>query len=113
IVLKNVKPALAFAAMLTGVILLLTAAVEMVGQTFTVFDELTALTGIDNSLVKTLLKIVGVGYVTEFSAEVLTDFGTASLASKVELCGKITIFLLSLPILRSLISLLNEFLTLL
>lgn len=110
IILKTVKPELAFAAMLTGVMLLLFAALDMLEDTFSVFNELARLTGIDHSLVKILLKIVGVGYLTEFSADLLTDFGSASLAAKVELCGKITIFALSLPILRALLSLLTEFL---
>lgn len=112
IILKTVKPELAFAAMLTGVILLLFAALDMLEDTFSVFNELANLTGIDNSLVKILLKIVGVGYLTEFSSDLLTDFGSASLASKVELCGKIAIFALSIPILRSLLTLLNQFLSL-
>lgn len=113
IILKNVKPELAFAAMLAGVIVLLVAALDMMKETFSVFDELVALTGIDNAVVKILLKIIGVGYLTEFSADLLNDFGSASLASKVELCGKITILALSLPILRSLLALITDFLSLL
>lgn len=113
IILKNVKPELAFAAMLAGVIVLLVAALDMMKETFSVFDELVELTGIDNAVVKILLKIIGVGYLTEFSADLLNDFGSASLASKVELCGKITILALSLPILRSLLALITDFLSLL
>ena len=113
IILKNVKPELAFAAMLAGVIVLLVAALDMMKETFSVFDELVELTGIDNAVVKILLKIIGVGYLTEFSADLLNDFGSASLASKVALCGKITILALSLPILRSLLALITDFLSLL
>ena len=112
IILKNVKPELAFAAMLAGVIVLLLSALDMLKETFSLFDELVAMTGIDDA-VKILLKIIGVGYLTEFSADLLNDFGSASLASKVELCGKITILALSLPILRALIALISDFLALL
>ncbi len=113
IILKTVKPELAFAAMLAGIIVLLLSALDMLAETFTLFDELVAATGIDNAIVKILLKIIGVGYLTEFSADLLNDFGSASLASKVELCGKITILALSVPILRSLLSLITDFLALL
>ena len=113
IILKSVKPELAFAAMLTGVIVILFAIIDMLRDTFVVFTELSALTGIDDSIVKILLKIIGIGYLTEFSSELLTDFGSTSLASKVELCGKITIFVLSIPILRALLMLLTQFLSLL
>ena len=112
IILKNVKPELAFAAMLAGIIVLLLSALDMLQETFSLFDNLVALTGIDNAVVKILLKIIGVGYLTEFSADLLNDFGSASLASKVELCGKVTILALSLPILQSLLSLITDFLNL-
>jgi stage III sporulation protein AD len=113
IVLKSVKPELAFAAVLAGVIILLCAALDMFQEAFSLFDDLAALTGIDNALVKILLKIVGVGYLTEFAGDLLVDFGSASLAKKVELCGKITIFILSVPILKVLLSLIVDFLALL
>ncbi len=112
IILKTVKPELAFAAMLAGIILLLLSALEILQETFSIFNELVQITGIDNSIVKILLKIIGVGYLTEFSSDLITDFGSASLASKVELCGKVTIFALSLPILTSLLNLIRDFLNL-
>lgn len=113
VILKSVKPELAFAATMAGVIVLLFSALDMFKETFSLFEELAVVTGVDNALIKILLKIIGVGYLTEFSAELLNDFGSGSLASKVELCGKITIFALSLPILQSLISLITDFLNLL
>jgi stage III sporulation protein AD len=113
IILKSVKPELAFAAVLAGAIILLCAALDMFQEAFSLFDDLAALTGIDNALVKILLKIVGVGYLTEFASDLLVDFGSVSLAKKVELCGKITIFILSVPILKVLLALIADFLELL
>lgn len=112
VTLKVVKPELSFAALLVGIILILTAALDLLQDAFSIFQELSAVTGIDDSLIKILLKIVGVGYLTEFASELLTDFGSQSLSSKVELCGKITIFSLSVPIFRSLITLLTDLLSL-
>ena len=59
-----------------------------------------------------LLKIVGVGYLTEFGAGILMDFGSNSIADKVTLAGKITIVLLSMPVVESLLQLLGGFLQL-
>ena len=59
-----------------------------------------------------LLKIVGVGYLSEFAAGVLMDFGCVSIADKVTLAGKITIVLLSFPVLESLLQLIGGFLQL-
>ena len=66
----------------------------------------------ENGLIKILLKIVGVGYLTEFGAGILQDFGSNAVADKVILGGKLTIVLLSLPIIQSLLELIRSFLEL-
>ena len=62
---------------------------------------------------KLLLKIVGVGYITEFGAGILNDFGSNAVADKVTLAGKITIVALSLPVIENLLMLVQGFLKLL
>jgi stage III sporulation protein AD len=48
-----------------------------------------------------VLKIIGIAYICEFGVQVLKDTGENSLASKVELAGRVFIIVLSLPILTS------------
>ena len=50
---------------------------------------------------KVALKAVGIGYVTTFIADACRDSGQTSLAAKAELAGKCAIYLLSLPIIMS------------
>lgn len=47
------------------------------------------------------LKVVGIGYLTSFIADSCRDCGQNSLAAKAELAGKCVIFMLSLPLLIS------------
>jgi stage III sporulation protein AD len=70
------------------------------------------MTGIENGLIKILIKIIGVGYLTEFASGILNDFGGNALADKVVLCGKLTIVVLSLPILKGLLQMITGFLQL-
>lgn len=112
IVLKNTKPELAFVTTLSGAIILMIAALDQFSGVFSLLNDLSKLTGIDSKIVKLLLKIVGVGYLTEFSSDILNDFGANSIASKVELCGKITILLLASPIIKMLVAVIVEFLNL-
>jgi stage III sporulation protein AD len=77
-----------------------------------IFKVITNMTGVESSLIKLILKIVGVGYVTEFGAGILNDFGSTAIADKVVLGGKLTIVLLSLPILQGLLQLIGKFLQL-
>ena len=112
ILLRSAKPELSFAVTVTGIIILILFILESMRSTFAIFHTITQLTGIDNGLVKLLLKIVGVGYLSEFSAGILQDFGTSAVADKVVLGGKITIVLLSMPVIESLLSLVRGFLQL-
>ena len=101
VLLKATKPELSFAVTLTGVIVIL----------LFIVDELQ-IAGVENGLLKILLKIVGVGYITEFGAGILNDFGSNTVADKVILGGKIAIVTLSLPVLKGLISMIGGFLQL-
>lgn len=112
IILKSTKPELSFAVTVTGIIVILLFIVEALQGTLAVFSSIAQTTGVENGLLKILLKIVGVGYITEFGAGILNDFGSNAVADKVVLGGKITIVMLSLPVLQSLLQLVRGFLQL-
>ena len=110
ILLKSTKPELSFAVTVTGVIVILMFVVDMLQNTVNILSTIASITGIENGLIKILLKIVGVGYLTEFSAGLLNDFGSNAVADKVILGGKLTILILSLPIIESVLKLMSGFL---
>lgn len=110
ILLKQTKPELAFAVTVTGIIVILLFVADMLKETLSALDSIAKLTGVENGLIKTLLKIVGIGYLTEFAAGILTDFGSASVADKVILGGKLTVLAVSLPLLYRVLTVLNTFL---
>ena len=113
IILKTTKPELSFAVTITGIIVVLLFIVDGMQNTIAAFAALAEITGIQNGLLKILLKIVGVGYLTEFGAGVLNDFGSNSMADKVALGGKIIIITLAIPVFESLLTLIKGFLHLL
>ena len=112
ILLKSSKPELSFAVTVTGVIVILLFIVDTLQTTLTVFVTIAQVTGVENGLLKVLVKSVGVGSITEVGAGILNDFGSNAIADKVVLGGKITIVLLSLPVLESLLRLVGGFLQL-
>lgn len=54
--------------------------------------------GIEIKHFKTALKALGIGYITNFIADSCRECGQVSLASKAELAGKTSIFIISLPL---------------
>ena len=67
------------------------------------FDELVAKSGIDDRVFSAVLKVIGIGYLTEYSASVATDAGCASVAQKLQFGGKIVIFLVSMSVVTALV----------
>ena len=62
------------------------------------------------SYFKLLLKIIGITYLSEFSADLCRDAGANTLASQIELFGKLSILVLCMPIMTSLLETVDYFL---
>ncbi len=62
------------------------------------------------TLGKTLMKIVLLTYVAEFAAGVCRDAGYQSISGQIEVFGKLSILILSLPALKTLLTSLYAFL---
>ena len=58
----------------------------------------------------TLLKMLGITYVAEFSASICQDAGYQTIARQIEILGKLTILVMSMPILLALLQTIREFL---
>ena len=65
---------------------------------------------IDSSYIVTLIKMLGITYIAEFSAGLCKDAGYSAIATQIEMFGKLTILVLSLPILLALLRTIQEFL---
>ncbi len=113
ILLKETKPELSFAVSIAGGIILLLFAFDLLSDGLGIFGTVAEISGIDSVLVKALLKMVGIGYLVEFGASILHDFGQNSLADKLVFCGKAVILVLAVPIVESVLSLIVRLLELL
>lgn len=103
LIVKQVKPEVAIIVSITGSIVMLLMLVDMLASIIDVFGVLVNKTGLDKQLFASVLKIIGVGYITEFSANVCSDTGNKSIADKILLSGKVIILVLALPIITALI----------
>ena len=110
ILVKSTKPELAVVITIAGSIILLLFVFEVFRGSISLFTDIAEATGLNSTIVKTLLKMVGIGYLVEFSAGILSDFGQNSLADNLIFCGKILILVLAVPILESVLSLVGELL---
>ncbi len=58
--------------------------------------------------IKTIVKITGIAYITQFSAELAKDAGEGAVAKKLEFAGKTAILVLMLPIVKNLLEVLTD-----
>lgn len=108
VLLKSIKPEYSLICVIVGSIILVMYILSGVQSIFDYFSEIVNKTGIDNVMFKTLLKIIGVGYLVEFSAGVCMDSGNSSIADKIVLAGKVLIFSLSIPIISNLFNMIMD-----
>lgn len=66
---------------------------------------------INSQYLTTLLKILGISYVGQFSAGLCKDAGYSSIAGQIELFCKLSIMVVSMPILMVLLETIGEFLS--
>lgn len=71
-------------------------------------QNLEHLGGLDNTMVTALLKVTGIGILSEVVSLVCTDSGNASLGKAMQLLGTATILWLSLPLFSALVDLLQK-----
>lgn len=103
IIIKQLKPEIAVIVGMSGSIIILLMILNSLGTVIESFTNLTEKIGIDNELFTLVLKIIGIGYITEFSANLCIDCGSVSIADKILLAGKVVIMLLAIPIVNTLI----------
>lgn len=105
---RDSRSDVAFAVVIAGGAIMLTMLVDYFTGIFAFFDELVNKTGVDRGVIKTLLKIVGIGYVAELAAGICEESGAKSVGDKIVLGGKLIIFTLTVPILRFLLDIIGS-----
>ena len=106
-ILKSVKPELStFVPIVTGAIVILLLSDDVL-TSVEAFRSIAEKTGLTQPLFSSLIKIVGIGYLTEYGVEICEDAGCSSIGKKVEFAGKITIFVSALPIVTNIIDLIG------
>jgi len=101
-ILRDVKSETAVAVGLAGGLIILISVLDLALGIFDAIGQLVARSGLDGSVARAVVQIVGIGYITEFAAGVCEDSGSKSLGDKLILGGKIIIMVISLPIVMTL-----------
>ena len=106
IYLKSINSELSLLATIGSGIIIIFLAVDYMANTFEFINKLINISGISADFYKILFKITAIGYLIEFGADTINDFGLTSLSNKLIFVGKLIIFNISLPIFYAVFNLL-------
>jgi stage III sporulation protein AD len=108
--LKQIKPELSLLLSVAASIIILIMIINELSEVIMSFNIIAEKTGLNGGLFSAIIKIIGVGYITEFASGICGDAGSKSVGDKILLGGKIIIMILALPIVTSLIDIIVKIL---
>ena len=110
IIIKPIRSDFSIIIAIVGGLIIIFMIVNYLTDIFNSFKSIINLTGLNSDLYKILLKIIGIGYLIEFTVGICSDTGNSSLGDKVLLGGKIIIMVMALPIITTILQIIMELL---
>lgn len=95
--------------MISAAVILSVMTLPFLSGAFTALNELMSTAKIKNEYISALVKALGICFVTQISANVCRENGAQSIASQLEIAGKLLILIPSLPIFIDVLNVVSEF----
>lgn len=73
-------------------------------------DTIRSMIQVDNRYITMVIKMIGITYIAEFSVNICKDAGYQAIATQIEMFAKMSILLISMPVLMAFIETIGEFL---
>ncbi|MBQ8535944.1 MAG: stage III sporulation protein AD [Clostridia bacterium] len=102
---KRQQPPLGMALSLAAGTMLLLWAARQLGSVVETASQLLAQASLQGEMLKMLMKVLGISYLTEFAAQTCREAGEEGIAQKVTLAGKVMVLGLAMPIAGALVKL--------
>ncbi len=110
VLIRERSGSLAMLLALTACVSALLLAVRFFGPIISLMERLRNLSGLSETVTAPLMKIIGLGLLTQLAGGVCEDSGEKALAKTVEICGSILAVYVSLPLINGVLTLLETML---
>ncbi|WP_154937590.1 SpoIIIAC/SpoIIIAD family protein [Bacilliculturomica massiliensis] len=107
---KGYKPEMAIYIVISTVLLLFGYILYHLTAVFDLFSGVYGQIRYGKAFFPVVVKVLVVGYIADFTAQLCRDAGEGAIAGKVELAGKVMIFYLAVPIMMSLLEIVTKLL---
>lgn len=109
--LKNGKPEYGIYLSIALSILLFFAILSPIKVIVQTASSISDMIKMDSAYLRTLMKMIGITYIAEFSSNICKDAGYQTIAGQIEIFGKLLILALGMPILMTLLDTVKGFLS--
>lgn len=103
IILKQYRPEFALYVSILAGIFILVLSISQISGVINLLKSLASKANINSEFLEIILKITGIAILTEFAVSICQDSGESSIASKIDIGGKVIIITISIPIISSLL----------
>ena len=103
IILKQYRPEFALYVSIISGIFILVLSISQISGVINLLKSLASKANINSEFLGIILKITGIAILTEFAVSICQDSGESSIASKIDIGGKVMIITISIPIISSLL----------
>lgn len=101
VIIKKANSDVAVAiSVVTGAIII-ALILQSIIEIFGFFSDIANDSGMDKTLIRNVFKLVGVGYLCEYSVSICKDFDCQSIGKKIELGGIVSILAVSIPLIKN------------
>ena len=107
---KTVKPEYSSYISLAACIIIFGYSLSKLSTIVDGIHQMTSYISIKSSYVTTLIKIVGVTYIAQFTSDLCKDAGYSAISNQIQIFGKLAVLAISMPILLALLETINGFL---
>ena len=108
LIIRQEKPVMAVLLTIACAVVIFVLMMEKLVAVIDVMKELVARAEVNYFFFSTILKIIGVAYLADFTAAICQDAGEGAIAKKVEFAAKVIVVVLAIPIMVAILESLME-----
>ncbi len=106
--LKQQNKEIGMLAAIVGGVFIFIYILKYATSSFEFVNELIRATKLPSESILILIKALGIAYITQFICELCKDVGEGALAAKLEIAGKLTILVISIPLFSKILELITS-----
>lgn len=108
LMLKQVKPEYSAVLSMAVCICIFLFLLTKLQAVFGYLEQLEAQVTIDGVYLDTIIKMLGISYITQFASDLCRDAGYSAVSSQIELFARVSVLFLSFPVLLALVEMIGE-----